>query len=101
MVAVVVEGNFGEVVVEGNVTEDAVEGKWLLSRSRATLARSWSRAMSWSRATCTLARFLSPPAPLNRLATARGQARHSLWYEADPATDPHFVFVTQLFSETR
>ena len=38
MVAVVVEGNVGEVMVEGNVTEDVVEGKWLLSWSTATLA---------------------------------------------------------------
>ena len=35
------------------------------------------------------------------------QARSSVWlfipllYEADPAMHPHFVFVTQLFSETR
>ena len=42
---VVVECNYGEVVVEGNVTEDTAGGKWLLSWSRATLAKSWSRAM--------------------------------------------------------
>ena len=39
---VVVNCNVGEVMVEGNVTEDAVEVKWLLSWSRATLARLWS-----------------------------------------------------------
>ena len=39
---VVVNYNVGEVMVEGNVTEDAVEVKWLLSWSRATLARLWS-----------------------------------------------------------
>ena len=39
---VVVNCNVGKVIVEGNVTEGAVEVKWLLSWSRATLARLWS-----------------------------------------------------------
>ena len=50
MVVAVVDGNIADVAVVGNYTEYAVKGKWLLSCSWATLARWWSRAMTWSSA---------------------------------------------------